>query len=219
VLEAFGIVVDAEDREAYLLLWNLVGACLGVGTPAVVKKVPASASGPAGQEPATLLASKWLLPATVHSAERFLDQMQARQWTSVQSAIDAGRPFPWTDLVPGRTLVTALLDGLADAMPPSRRAWPAIVVRELVPTPVQSRLGLQRTGMTWLAGSALKGMRGGKRIRSSALRLMANDVTRHAMQQFIEVDGGPPFEIPGLNLSQLAPVRRGSPHELTSRRR
>jgi hypothetical protein len=71
--------------------------------------------------------------------------------------------------------------------------------------------------MTWLAGSSLKGMRNGKRIRSSALRLMANDVTRHAMQQFIEADGAPSFEIPGLDLSQLTPVRRGSPHELTTR--
>jgi len=168
-------------------------------------------------EPASLLASNWLLPPTVPSAERLLDQMQARQWTSVQSTIDAGRPFPWSDLVPGRTLVTALLDGLAEAMPPSRRSWPASVMRELVPTPVQARLGLQRTGMTWLAGSSLKGMRNGKRIRSSALRLMANDVTRHAMQQFIEADGAPSFEIPGLDLSQLTPVRRGSPHELTTR--
>ena len=35
VLEALGIAVDDADREAYVFLWNLVGACLGVGSPAV----------------------------------------------------------------------------------------------------------------------------------------------------------------------------------------
>ncbi len=213
VLEKFGIVVDHDDREAYLFVWNLVGACLGVGTPTVVAALPPSVTAPTPSVPPDLLASGWLLPATVGRAERLLDEMQARQWIKVQTSINGGQPFPWTDLVPGRTLVTALLDGLVDAMPPSRQAWPAIVMRELVPPQVQSRLGLQRTGMAGIAGRALKGTRG-ERLRSSALRLMANDVTRHAMQDFLRVDGASPFAIPGLDLSQLTPVRRGSQHDL-----
>ena len=90
-------------------------------------------------------------------------------------------------------------------------------MRELVPQPVQSRLGLQRMGMTGLFGFALNVTRGGKRIRSSALRLMANDVTRHAMQQFLQADGPSPFRIPGLDLTQLTPVDRRSPYELRRR--
>ena len=67
--------------------------------------------------------------------------------------------------------------------------------------------------MAGIAGWALKGTRG-ERLRSSALRLMANDVTRHAMQDFLRVDGASPFEIPGLDLSQLTPTRRASQHDL-----
>jgi hypothetical protein len=217
VLEAFGIEVDDDDREAYLFLWNLVGACLGVGTPAVGDVLRKRAKRKRTKKLARQIPGDWFLPDTVGKADRLLDQLQARQWIAVQRTLDAGRPFPWTDLVPGRTLVTSLLDGLVDAMPPSRQAWPAVVMRELVPQPVQSRLGLQRTGMVGLAGYALEGVRGGTQIRGAALRLMANDVTRHAMQRFLQADAPSPFRIPGLDLSQLTPVGRGSPYELRSR--
>jgi hypothetical protein len=217
VLETLGIVVDDKDREAYVFLWNLVGACLGVGNPAVGEELDFLARWNHDDAFADTVPRRWLLPDTVPSAFRLLDQLQTRQWIAVQSTLGAGRPFPWTDLVPGRTLVSALLDGLVEAMPPSRQSWPAVVMRELVPQPVQSRLGLQRTGLTGLAGSALKSTRGGKRLRGSALRLMANDVTRHAMQHFLQSDGPSPFRIPGLDLTQLTPVDRGSPYELRRR--
>ena len=209
MLDAFGIAVDDADREAYVFLWNLVGACLGVGTPGVGKALDFLATHrPATPRSRPPSRSGWLLPDTVPSAYRLLDQLQARQWIAVQEPLDLGRPFPWTDLVPGRTLVTALLDGLVDAMPPSRQAWPAIVMRELVPQPVQSRLGLQRMGMTGLAVHWRSRARGAaSALRSSALRLMANDVTRHAMQQFLQADGPSPFRIPGLDLTQMTPVR------------
>ena len=84
-----------------------------------------------------------------------LDQLHERQWISVQETIDTGGPFPWSGLEVGRTLVTALLDGLSAAMPPTQRAWPAIVMRELVPTIVRSRLGLERSGFSGLVASTL----------------------------------------------------------------
>jgi hypothetical protein len=217
VLDAFGIAVDDADREAYVFLWNLVGACLGVGTPVVGDTLEFLARWNRDDTFADTVPKRWLLPGTVSRAGRLLDQLQARQWIGVQNTIDRARPFPWSDLAPGRTLVAALLDGLVEAMPPSRQAWPAIVMRELVPEPVQARLGLQRMGMTGLAGFALNANRSGKRIRSSALRLMANDVTRHAMQDFVQADGPSPFRIPGLDLTQVGRARRGSQYDLRTR--
>ena len=36
VLESYGIEWTADDQEAYLYLWDLVGAHLGIGSPYVV---------------------------------------------------------------------------------------------------------------------------------------------------------------------------------------
>ena len=218
VLEAFGIAVDDADREAYVFLWNLVGACLGVGTPAVGTALafladwngdhaprcarPDGLAAP-GHGPERRAAPRPVAGAPVdHGAEH--DQRRA--------PVPLDRPRARPDArhrAAGRARRRDAAEPAGVAGDRHARAGPA--------RPCSLALGLQRMGMTGLAGSALNGTRGGKRIRSSALRLMANDVTRHAMQQFLQADGPSPFRIPGLDLTQLTPVRRGSPYELRTR--
>jgi hypothetical protein len=199
VLDQLGVEWSNDDREAYLLLWDLIGAALGIGTQRVraeLKTLTATVPNP-------------LRPQTVDAAARLLDQLHARQWLPDQSTINNGRPFPWSGLVPGRMLANALLAALTDAMPAPKRTWPAVVMRELAPTIVRSRLGLNRSGIStyatrWFADRS----RYMKVAREATLRMMANDITRHAMQSFLRADG-PPFQIPGLDLRELTKTGAG----------
>ena len=84
-----------------------------------------------------------------------------------------------------------------------KRTWPAVVMRELAPVVVRSRLGLNGNGLNsyasqWIAKRAPYA----SVARSATLRMMANDITRHAMQSFLRADG-PPFVVPGLDLREL----------------
>jgi hypothetical protein len=204
VMEQFGVHWTADEQDAYLYFWDLVGACLGVGTEAVNDELELS-------DPCK---RKALRPSTVDAAGAMLDQLHARQWLPVQDELDSGRPFPWEDLVPGRALADSLTRALSDAMPAMKKPWPAIAMRELAPPAVRSRLSLERTGLLAYAVDrvalrcALATPSRAATARAATLRAMANDVTRHAMYSFLKADG-PPFKIPGLDLSQLTPPKRG----------
>ena len=217
VLKAFGITLKDADREAYVFLWNLVGACLGVGTPAAGTALAFLADWNGDHAVAVRVPTGWLLPATVPSAERLLDQLQDRQWIAVQSTINAGRPFPWTDLVPAWTLVTrvARRAGRRDAAEPAgvagdRDARAGSDDRAVPARPPTYRHDLAR------------------RVRAQG------DPGRHADQELgAPADGErrdpardagvPPgrrsvtVPDPGLDLTQLSPVRRVSPYELRTR--
>jgi hypothetical protein len=199
VLDRFGVKWNDDDREAYLLFWDIVGAALGIGTGAVSDELSKARK----RSTEKFDVPRPLRPRTVLDATRLLDQVHGRQWLPVQQTMKEGRPFPWSGFVSGRMLIDALLDALSDAMPPSKKMWPSIVMRELAPPIVQERLGLDSSGLStyaarWIADRS----RYAKYARASSLRMMANDITRHAMQSFLRADG-PPFVIPGLNLSEL----------------
>jgi hypothetical protein len=200
VLDQFGVEWSYDEREAYLLFWDLVGAALGIGTKTVRKKL---------RKRTTTDPPDPLRPQTVDDAAQLLDQLHARQWLPDQDTINNGRPFPWSGLVPGRMLADALLGALTDAMPAPKQTWPAVVMRELAPTIVRSRLGLDRSGIStyatrWFADRS----RYMKVARAATLRMMANDITSHAMQSFLRAEG-PPFEIPGLDLRELTTTGAG----------
>ena len=196
VLDQLGVQWSDDDLEAYLLFWDLAGAALGVGTKTVFDKLRRSPAIRASvPDP--------LRPRRVDHATQLLDQLHDRQWLPVQDTIKSGRPFPWSGLAPGRMLGDALLDALTDAMPAARRTWPGVVMRELAPTIVQSRLGLEGAGLSsyatrWVAERS----RYAQTARAATLRMMANDITRHAMESFLRADG-PPFKIPGLDLREI----------------
>jgi hypothetical protein len=200
VLDQLGVEWSYADREAYLLFWDLVGAALGIGTK-TVRDALATQTTTSIPNP--------LRPQTVDDATRLLDQLHARQWLPEQDTINKGRPFPWSGLVPGRMLADALLAALTDAMPAPKRTWPAVVMRELAPSIVRARLGLDRSGIStyatrWFADRS----RYMKVAHAATLRMMANDITRHAMQSFLRAEG-PPFEIPGLDLRELTTTDAG----------
>jgi hypothetical protein len=199
VLDRLGVQWTDDDREAYLLFWDLVGAALGIGTPAVHAAMQA-------MDPQPPLPN-WIRPRTVYSAEQVLDQLHARQWPIVEDTVKAGRPFPWSGLAPGRMLADALLDALTEAMPAPRKTWPSVVMRELAPGVVLARLGLNGSGInSWTTRYIAKRLPYASAARSAALRMMANDITRHAMESFLCAEG-PPFVIPGLDLRELTTGR------------
>jgi hypothetical protein len=191
VLDALGVDVSDDERYAYFVCWDLVGACLGIGTMAVEDSV----------------SRRPLRPTNTTDANQLLAQLHARQWTDVQVTMEQGTPFPWSGLVDGRSLSSALIDSLAQVMPASRKSWPATVIRELALEPVRARLGLDREGVTgYLTDSLARSGRPGARVREASLRMMANEVTRHAMESFLTVPG-PQFEVPGLDLGELSSLR------------
>jgi hypothetical protein len=206
VLEAFGIRWTDDQKDTYLAYWDLIGATLGVGTD----RAGAANTSPEGpRQPAPRPPNGWtsFRPPTVAAATEMLAQLHDRQWIAVQRCLDAPHPFPWSDLTAGRTLIDALLCSLADAMPAPKRAWPGIVVRELAPIEVRSRLGIERLGTRGYAVNELATrLSAARRSREFGLRLMANDVTRHAMYAFLRADG-PPFTVPGLDLTELTPTQ------------
>jgi len=190
VLDRFGVNWSDDDCETYLLYWDLVGAALGIGTKPVSDALGKNAPDP-------------LRPRTVDVASEVLDQLHDRQWFPVQDTIKRGAPFPWSGLAPGRMLGDALLAALTEAMPASKHAWPSLVIRELAPSVVRARLGLNGNGLTsyaagWMAKRSSRAAFG----RGATLRMMANDVTRHAMESFLRAEG-PPFVVPGLDLHEL----------------
>ncbi len=192
VLDTFGIDVSDDERDAYFVFWDLVGACLGIGTLTVLNEVEARC----GER-------RLLRPPTVDIGTLLLAQLHARQWAPVQDSYDNPDPFPWSGLVDGRTLTNALLGALAAQMPDTRKSWPATVMRELAPEPVRARLGLDREGMgSYVIDRLADRFAGAQRARGASLRMMANEITRRAMEAFLRTPG-PPFDVAGLDLKEL----------------
>lgn len=194
VLDQFGVNWSDDERTAYLLFWDLVGAALGIGTQRVRTRLrDKEAQGVPNP----------IRPLSVDEATRLLDQLHDRQWLPMLDTNEGSRPFPWSAVAPGRMLADALLNALGDAMPALRRTWPAIVMRELAPEIVRQRLGLNGRGISSFASRWVSHRSRYVQVaRSATLRMMANDVTRHAMESFLRADG-PPFVIPGLDLREI----------------
>jgi hypothetical protein len=223
VLDEFGIDLTSEEKESYLFLWDLVGAFLGIGVPEVLTTSNA-APGTTPRSPKWLVRpSGWasLRPKTVEDATALLDILQKRQWEPVQEAIGdmraekktvADRRFTWSPFVSGRLLVRALLDELETAMPPRRRRWPLVVMRELACQPVvNSRLGLSNSGLLAYLAEVAQGFPPDalrtsvrQRARGRILHMMAAEVSRRATVQFVRADG-PPLRMGGIDLRDLQP--------------
>jgi hypothetical protein len=192
VLEAFGISWSTDDQEAYLHLWDVVGAYLGVGSPSVLKALKERGTGQGanpttGPIPASFIG---LRPRSRDESRALLDQLRRREW----EAPDAG--YLGGGNQPGRLLVRALLDDLVAPMHPAARTWPLAVMRHLNPDVVSDRLGLGAGGVV-MRSLALMPSRHQlidrftdharpNVVSSRVVRTMANEVSRRAMVQFIE---------------------------------
>jgi hypothetical protein len=213
VLERYGIHWTADEQDAYLHAWDVIGAHLGIGTPAVVCLMESehqAAAKAAGGEPSPALTdAHWhgLRPPTVDDTRALLDQMRVRQWidTSPQSPFEIET---WSSARAGRILTKALLDELAAAMPPPLALLPLAVMRALAPEVVRTRLSLGTNGLILRALGALPkrtyvidrftALHAPNPVGGRVLRMLANEVTSRATLRFVR-EGD--FVIPGLDAS------------------
>src|SRR5829696_8341355 len=98
VLERYAIYWTADEQEAYLHAWDVVGSYLGIGTRAAVSKLEDSL----GRK---VTGDQWqgLRPPTVADSRALLDQIRARQWLdpSPTSVLD---PSDWSSVRSGRVM-------------------------------------------------------------------------------------------------------------------
>ena len=196
VLERYGICWTADEQEAYLHAWDVIGDQLGIGSPEVKAAIAGLGESTTG----------WhgLRPPTVTGTRALLEQIRERHWIepSATSAHDGGAG---SGMRSGRLLTSSLLDELAAAMPSTLKMLPITVMRVLAPDVVRRRLTLGHSGILIRAlGQLPKRRRVVGRftaittpnpIVGRVLRMMANEVTSRAALRFLE---GTDYFIPGL---------------------
>ena len=211
VLERYGITWTADDQQAYLYAWDLIGRRLGIGYPGVTSQLDKAFV-------ARLEAEGWqgLRPPTVPETRKLADQLRRRQWPDPtnRGPMLSGRRGQesqedpegqeakqrrWEGTRAGRILIRALIEELAVAMPRRREGRPLAVMRALAPAVVRDRLNLGGGGIV-LASLDLLPRRHAVIDRFTAqpvanpiggrlLRLMANEVTTHVIVNFIRTGG------------------------------
>ncbi len=186
VLELMGITWSADDEEAYLHAWDVVGLHLGIGDSLVREQL----EWPLPQR----LTWQGLRPLEVQDSEELLEQIRRRQWLELPDDLVA-RGTKWKSARPGRLLVRALTEELALAMPPRKRTWPLALMRYFAPDVVQERLLLGAPGVILgsmkhlsrhsIARADATCARGRRRAEGRVIRMMSNEVTRRSMVHFI----------------------------------
>jgi hypothetical protein len=197
VIERCGIAWSTDEQEAYLHLWDVIGAHLGIGTPAVTAKLSTDLQ-------ARMQAEGWvgLRPPTVAATRRLLDQLRRRLWWRDGNGT---REDPWAAPRPGQVLTHALLAEMAHAMPPRMRSVPQLAVRKLAPPVVRDALLLGGGGLVSSLAEILPGLPiveddyappgYTNPVEARVTRLMVNEVTRHVVVHFLRTGR---LALPGL---------------------
>jgi hypothetical protein len=197
VMERCGIVWSPDDKEAYLHLWDVIGAHLGIGTPAVIEQL-------GNKLQAAMKAEGWvgLRPPTVEATRQLLDQLRRRLWWRDGNST---REDPWAAPRPGQVLTHALLAEMAHAMPPRMRSMPQLAVRKLAPPAVRDALLLGGGGLVSSLAEILPGRPlvedlyappgYTNPVDARVTRLMVNEVTRHVVVHFLRTGR---LTLPGL---------------------
>jgi hypothetical protein len=197
VLERYGISWTADDQEAYLFAWDLIGRHLGVGSESAI-----TALFEGFREKIDLDGWHGFRPPTIVETRRLLDQLRERQW----SALDATTPIiggeedsEWEGARSGRVLVRALLNELTAAMPARMQGTPLSVMRALAPAIVRQRLSLGGGGIVLSLLDLLPKHQAivdrftsqplANPVGGGILRMMANQVTTHVIVHFIRAGG------------------------------
>jgi hypothetical protein len=198
VLEMLDVAWTADQQQAYMATWGVVGHHLGIGNAEVIKAVNGHL-----KEADKLPYKESLVPKTVADARATLALLRDRQWLRFD---DESQRDQWRDLTPGRLLTRALLESLVAAMPPTMKRWPETVMRHLNPPIVRDRLALGGGGLLELVAGKLPRRRIdlGRFTRESSpnaltgrvVRIMANEVGRRALLRFLQ--DGQRFTFPGL---------------------
>lgn len=193
VLERYGISWTADDQEAYLHAWDVIGQHLGIGCAAVTKGLDKDFRR-------KLTSGNWhgLRPPEVADTRLLLDQLRERQWRPLEATTPpaGGGTDEWQGTRAGRILVRALLDELSVAMPVRMQGVPLAVMRALAPGVVRDRLSLGGSGLVLSLLDLLP-----KRhalvdrftalpvpspVGGGVLRVMANQVTTQVIVRFIQ---------------------------------
>ncbi len=203
VLERYGICWTADEHEAYLHLWDVIGGYLGIGSAGVVEELKPTL------DKHKIIVDTWhgLRPASMIETRILLEQIRERQWADPESKAQGdggGATSETTSLREGRLLTSSLLDELAKAMPSTLRLLPVTMMRTLAPDLVRDRLALGHNGVILRALGQLPRRRHvidrftsvqmPNRVSARLLRTLANDVTSRATVQFLH---DPTFMIPG----------------------
>ena len=182
-VDKLGVHWTAEAQQAYVDLWDRVGALLGIGSREVTTalrekgiRIPAEYHGR-------------LRPRTVTELRELTELIIERSWPIPKQQMHVP-PF---DTMKGKVLARALLDELETAMPRGMERLPLMVMRYLVRPEAQELLGLggggladtfaqvpyflrrRRTGPLWL----------GERVVGTGMRMLANEVSRRSFVHFI----------------------------------
>lgn len=187
VLERYGITWCADEQEAYLHLWDLVGGYLAIGSDAVRTKLKSTYEVPSGWQ--------GLRPPTIAQSRDLLDQIRDRQWIDPTPQANVA-DLSWTALRSGRVLTRALLDELEEGMPPLLKPLPIAIMRALNTDIVRQRLNLGGNGvllqsLTLLPRREVKvarftSVRSPNKLAGRVLRTLANDVTARASVYLVE---------------------------------
>lgn len=180
-LDQYGITWTADEQEAYLHLWDVVGGYLAIGSDVVKAKLQ-----PNYQVPADWLG---LRPPSIDRSRCLVDQIRDHQWVDPTPKSNVA-DMSWTALRAGRVLTRALLDELEAGMPPVLKPLPIAVMRALNPKVVRDRLNLGGNGVVLRSLSLMPARRqrvgvftsveSPNRVAGRILRTLANDVTARA---------------------------------------
>jgi ER-bound oxygenase mpaB/B'/Rubber oxygenase, catalytic domain len=200
VLDLYGIAWSADEQEAYLHLWDLVGGYLAIGSDQATIDLKEKFKVP----------SDWLglRPPTIDQSRDLLQQIRKRQWVdpTPQANVSA---WEWSALRSGRVLARALLDELEAGMPPLLKPLPIAIMRALNTDVVRRRLNLGGNGvllqsLTLLPKREVKvapftSVRSPNKVAGRVLRTMANDVTSRArvhlgQQVDLTIPGSPDWQ-------------------------
>jgi len=182
-MEKLGVPWNDEAEQAYLDLWDCVGALLGIGTVEITDRL---------REDGFELPEEYhgrLRPKTPAEARELATMIRERSWPVAKPGRELA-PFANAN---GKVLTRALLDELQEAMPRGMERVPLHVMRYLVDEPAHELLGLGGGG---LPDSLLRlpreqrltrlpGRRMGRGMVEMAMRLTANDISRRAFVHFI----------------------------------
>ena len=181
ILDQYGITWTADQQEAYLHLWDVVGGYLAIGSDLVK----------AALQPIYEVPGDWLglRPPTIDRSHCLVEQIRDHQWVDPSPKANVSG-MSWTALRAGRVLTRALLDELEAGMPPLLKPLPIAVMRALNPKVVRDRLNLGSNGVVLRSFSlmptrrervgAFTSIESPNRIAGRVLRTLANDVTARA---------------------------------------
>jgi hypothetical protein len=214
-----GVRWSAEAQQAYIELWDRVGALLGIGSQAVTDRLDAQG---------VVIPPEYrgrLRPRTPAEFRELVDLIIERSWPIPQAQFH----MPPFESANGKVLVRALLDEMQAAMPRGMERLPLMLMRYLVHPGAQELLGLGGGGLLDTLVQLPRSMRGrrmgpmwmGEMAVGSGMRMLANEVSRRAFVHFIRTRADDPdaadFWFPALppdlirpqpNRAQPAPPRR-----------